>query len=75
MTRIIKYCESQYNVANTSNTLQLGTFDYYREKDPSFSIADAKEGYIHYLGPENPITIDATQLNSSWVGHFKLMIK
>lgn len=64
MKRIIKYCESQYNVANTSNTLQLGTFDYYREKDPSFSIADAKEGYIHYLGPEKPITIDAEQFNS-----------
>ncbi len=62
--KIIKYCKSEHNIASMCNSLQLGTFDYYREMDPTFSIADSKEGFIQYLGPESPITINAEQLNS-----------
>ena len=64
MPKIIKFCKSEHNIASGCNTLQLGTFDYYREMDPDFSIADSKEGFIQYLGPEEPITINAEQLNS-----------
>lgn len=64
MTRLIKFCKEEYNVANGCDTLQLGTFQFYRELDPSFSIADGEEGFIQYHGPEEQITINAEQLNS-----------
>ena len=43
---LVKYCEEGFNITKRCNTLQLGTFQYYREKDPSFSIADPEEGYV-----------------------------
>lgn len=43
----IKYCEKEFNITEHCNTLQLGTFEYYRELDADFSIADAEEGYVH----------------------------
>ena len=43
---LVKYCEEEFNIEKGCNTLQLGTFQYYREKDPSFSIADPEEGYV-----------------------------
>lgn len=62
--KIVKFCKDEHNLAKGCNTLQLGTFQYYRDLDPSFSIADEKEGYIHYLGPKDKITIGAEELNS-----------
>jgi len=64
MMRLIKYCELEFNIAIVCKTLQLGTFDYYRELDPEFSIADATEGFILYRGPTSPITVGANALNS-----------
>jgi hypothetical protein len=61
--RLLKYCKRAHNIALGCNTFQLGTFDYYRELDSSFAIADAREGYIHYLGPETEIVVDADELN------------
>jgi hypothetical protein len=61
--KLVKYCANEHNVVLGCNTLQLGTFDYYRELDPAFSIADASEGYIHYLGPEKEIVVGANDLN------------
>lgn len=61
--KLVKYCATEHNIALGCNTLQLGTFDYYRELDPTFSIADASEGYIHYLGPEKEIVVGANDLN------------
>ena len=41
-----KYCEEQHNIITGCNTLQLGTFEYYRELDPAFTIADYEEGFL-----------------------------
>lgn len=62
--RLVKYCRSEYNIASGCKTLQLGTFDYYREADPTWSIADASEGFILYRGPTTPITVGASALNA-----------
>ena len=42
-----KYCKQEHDISAGCNTLRLGTFEYYRELDPSFSIADPEEGYLH----------------------------
>ncbi len=41
-----KYCEKKYSLFEGCNTLQLGTFQYYRDMNPSFSIADIEEGWM-----------------------------
>lgn len=43
--KLAKSCEEKFNIKHC-NTLQLGTFSHYAEMDPSFSIADAKEGSL-----------------------------
>ncbi len=63
MDALIKYCKSEHNIRDNCNTIQLGTFDYYREMNPDFSIADPKEGFIHYKVPED-INITAEQYNA-----------
>ena len=62
--KIVKFCKKEHNISKGCNTLQLGTFKYYRDMDPSFSIADEKEGFIHYRGPETPIQIGANEFNA-----------
>lgn len=44
--KIAKACEEKYNINLGCNTLQLGTFSHYANLDPSFSIADVKEGSL-----------------------------
>jgi hypothetical protein len=44
-----KFCEKKFNI-KTCNTLRLGTFEYYSKLDPSFSIADADEGWMNING-------------------------
>lgn len=44
MNKLIKYCKPEYNPFTGSPTIRLGTLDYYRALDPSFSIADKDEG-------------------------------
>ena len=63
MDGLIKYCKSEHNIQGSCNTIQLGTFDYYREMNPKFSIADAKEGFIHYKVSED-IDVTAEQYNA-----------
>lgn len=41
---LVKYCERRFNAAAESKTIKIGTLDYYRRLDPSFTIADATEG-------------------------------
>ncbi len=43
--KLAKSCKEKYNIKNW-NTLRIGTFKYYKEMDPEFSIADAKEGSL-----------------------------
>ena len=62
--RLIKFCKKEHNIALGSDTLQLGTFRYYREYDPDFAIADTTEGFVHYLGPEKDLAVGTNQLNS-----------
>lgn len=47
--KAVKFCKKKYNI-KTSNTLRLGTFEYYSKMDPSFSIADANEGWMQISG-------------------------
>jgi len=42
--RLIKFCNSAHNVVTGGPTIQLGTLEYYRTLDPSFSIRDPGEG-------------------------------
>lgn len=62
--RIIKYCETKYNIATTA-TIQIGTLNYYRMSDNRF-IADSHEGFgVHsfrsedseMIFPEEDITV------------------
>jgi hypothetical protein len=43
--KLAKSCKQEFNIKNC-NTLRVGTFKYYKEMDPEFSIADAKEGSL-----------------------------
>ena len=40
----VKFFRPEHNTLNRSHTIRFGTLDYYRELDPTFSIADAEEG-------------------------------
>jgi hypothetical protein len=42
--RLVKSCESQYNIAKRCKTIKLGTIDEYRRMNSNFSIADKFEG-------------------------------
>lgn len=64
--RFIKFCNKKHNLKNGSPTIQLGTFQYYREMDPEFSIADSSEGTIKYISnvpKDKPLTLTSDQLN------------
>ena len=41
---LIKFCKPEHNILDRSHTIRFGTFEYYREMNPEFSIADAAEG-------------------------------
>ena len=65
--RLIKFCKNEHNIKAGCPTIQLGTFQYYRELDPSFSIADEDEGTITYHAQptaENPLLLTPEQWNS-----------
>ncbi len=65
--RFIKFCKSEHNVKTGCPTLQLGTFQYYRELDPSFSIADEHEGQISYKAEptaDAPLLLTLEQWNA-----------
>ncbi|MRX28172.1 hypothetical protein [Kangiella sp. HZ709] len=62
---LIKYCKEEHNIAKDCNTIQLGTFDYYRQMDPSFSIADPEEGSIKYTcRASSDLIINSRQFNA-----------
>jgi hypothetical protein len=44
MSTLVKFCKPEHNILDRCYTVRLGTFEYYREMDPSFAIADAAEG-------------------------------
>ncbi len=45
MHKLVKFCKPEHNLLDRSNTIRLGTLEYYRDMDPSFAgIADATEG-------------------------------
>lgn len=55
---LIKYCKKEFNPFNGCKNLQLGTAQYYREMDPSFSIADSQEGMISMHDDKNHIVME-----------------
>jgi len=62
---LIKYCKKEHNIKLGCPTIQLGTFDYYRNMDPNFSIADAEEGFIKYTcKAEDNLQIDSRHFNA-----------
>ena len=73
---IIKYCKEEHNIQLGCHTLQLGTFDYYRNLDPEFSIADAEEGSIKYFcNSDNDLVINSRQFNAITGGGAKITDK
>jgi len=65
--RLVKFCKKEHNIKTGSPTIQLGTFQYYRELDPTFSIADVSEGTITYKAEptaENPLLLTPEQWNA-----------
>lgn len=73
---IVKYCKKQHNIKEGCPTLHLGTFDYYRNLDPNFSIADAEEGFINYFCKPTPdLVIDSKLYNNITGGAVQLIDK
>lgn len=73
---IVKFCKKEHNIQLGCHTIQLGSFDYYRNLDPEFSIADAEEGSITYLCINNDdLVINSRQLNAIMGGGAKLTDK
>lgn len=65
--KLVKSCKAEHNIATGATHLQLGTYRYYREMDPSFSIADWEEGTIRYAGnipAGSPIALSPEQFNA-----------
>lgn len=58
MNTIFKYCEEKFNITKGCNTLQLGTLEYYRDLDPSFSITDSNEGILGAEAINGPIVFE-----------------
>lgn len=58
MNTIFKYCKKEYNITKGCNTLQLGTLEYYRDLDPSFSIADLNEGILGAKTTNGPVVFE-----------------
>lgn len=73
---IVKFCKEEHNIKLGCHTLQLGTFDHYRNLDPEFSIADAEEGSISYLCSNNDdLVINSRQFNAITGGGVKITDK
>ena len=53
---LVKFCEEDFNIGLECKTLQLGTFDYYRELDPGFIISDPDEA-IRRLAFKNDLSL------------------
>lgn len=71
--KIIKFCKKEHNIVSGCPTLQLGTFDYYRNLDPKFSIADVEEGSIKYeCLADDDLRINSRQFNAITGGAAKL---
>ncbi|WP_331352556.1 hypothetical protein [Cellvibrio sp. UBA7671] len=45
---LVKFCEHKYNPLGACKTIRLGTIEYYRTLNPSFTIADPHEGVDSY---------------------------
>jgi hypothetical protein len=43
-----KYCQAKHNPGLESNTIQLGTVDFYRKQEQNFGTFDDEEGIILY---------------------------
>jgi len=76
--KIIKNCPSDYNIANTQ-TIQIGTLNYYRKTDNKF-IVDPFEGYGHHVfeSGEREIIIpekDATVITKGLIVGARVVIK
>ena len=58
---LIKYCEEKYNIYSGCDTVHLGTLDYYREMDPSFTISDPEEASFELTNVGKPLTLSKEQ--------------
>lgn len=71
MEFLIKYCKKEHNIFAGCNTIKLGTLDYYREIDPTFTIADVNEASLEITNEGNPLTLSKKQTerltNGRWL--------
>ncbi len=59
---LYKFCKRAHNVALDCDTLRLGTLQEFREKDPSFSIADQWEGITNSTTDGKAINFSGAEL-------------
>lgn len=60
-----KSCKTKHNISLDWDKLRLGTFQDYREMDPSFSIADNQEGFTEIEIHANELMITTEQWNDT----------
>ena len=72
MEVLIKYCKKEHNIFEGCDTIQLGTLDYYRRMDASFTIGDPKEATFQLTNAGNPLDLSVDQTerltNGRWTG-------
>lgn len=61
LPQLVKYCRSIHDITNGCGTIQAGTYQYYRELDPSFAIADPTEGSITFTNHGKPFVLREDQ--------------
>ena len=64
---IVKYCKSEHNPLNGCSSIQLGTLKYYREMDPTFSIADDEEGLVSFGNESRRIYANAIVSTNTYI--------
>ena len=72
MVTLVKFCKPEHNILNNCHEIRFGTFQYYRELDHSFSIADQDEGkeYTDIISadPNNISSESAEIIPPAWRG-------
>ncbi len=62
MEILIKYCKKEDNIFQGCDTIRLGTLNYYRDMDSSFTIADPGEATFQLTSAGNPLVLSVDQM-------------
>ncbi len=61
MEILIKYCKKEHNIFQGCDTIRFGTFDYFRDKNSSFTVADPGEATFQLTSAGNPLVLSGDQ--------------